>query len=479
MDYKNNDIMNNYIKKSLLFLSLLFTVVFISCRSEDDLSIDPPVEANIESDSTIALLMAKVAMNDGSEDNMIDFASNLMVQLPVIITVNGMVLNITHNGDYEDILDAFDISEDDDDIVNISYPITVMLPDFSTVVVNSDSELDDLIVTTENDDDIECLDFDYPITASVFDENTEIFETITINNDNQMYDFIEELDEFSAAIIDFPIIVILADGTEQIINNVQELEVIIEAADNTCDEDDNYDFDDCNTHTYTPTNVEDSLLACGEWTINKLKRDNNNLVDIYEEYVFTFNEDGTLLVTENANIFNGTWLATGIASDVDVTIDIVGLQDFNDTWELCEINLQEVEKQIELKIGADRLRFGSYCSDNTDTDLEDILEDGAWIVLSFSSAGIDQTLNYIGYEINFSNDGSVFATNGINTNNGTWSVFADDSKISLDFDTEIPFQEFNYNNWDVVSISNIALTIHNISGGGSSSSTDILTLIKL
>ncbi|WP_299121855.1 hypothetical protein [uncultured Winogradskyella sp.] len=465
--------------KNYFLLSLMALVLMTSCRSEDDLSIDPPINANIENNSTLAFLMAKVSLNDGSKDNMIDFASNLSVKLPVTVTVNGMVINVTNSNDYEEILDSFDVSEDDDDEVIISYPITVVFSDFSTAVINSDSELAVVANTgeDENDDDIECIDFEYPITASVFNENDDTVSTITINNDNQMYNFIEDLDEFAAVTINFPITVVLADGSVETINSVQELEAAIEAAEGTCDEDDNNDFDDCDTNIYTPTYFEDSILACGEWTIDKLKRNNNNLVDIYEEYIFTFNADGTLLVTENANIFNGTWIATETAGDADVTIDVVGLPDFNDTWNLCKINLQPVEKQVELKIGTDRLRFGSYCSDNTDATLEDILEDGAWIVASYSDDGIDETADYDGYEINFSDDGTVFATNGTNTNNGTWSVFGNDGLMALDFGTEMPFEEFNDNNWDVVSISNTEVTIHDVSGGNGN--TDILTLQKL
>ncbi|WP_400075296.1 hypothetical protein [Winogradskyella sp. R77965] len=473
--------MKTLLIKNYFLLSLMALVLITSCRSEDDLSIDPPIDANIEANSSLALLMAKVSLNDGSKDNMIDFASNLTVQLPVTVTVNGLVLNITNEGDYEEILNAFDVSEDDTDEVIISYPITVVFSNFTTAVVNSNAEFNALANQNENidDDDIECLDFDYPITASVFSENDDSVSTITINNDNQMYDFIEDLDEFTAVTINFPILVVLADGSELTINTVQELEAAIEAAEGTCDEDDNNDFDDCESHTYTPTYVEDALLACGDWTIDKLKRDNNNLVDIYEVYVFTFNADGTLLVTEDVNVFNGTWEATGIEGDIDVTINVVDLPDFNDTWELCKINLQPVEKKVELKIGTDRLRFGSYCSENTDADLADILGDGAWIVASYSDDGIDETADYNGFEINFNDDGTVFATNGLDTNNGTWSVFANDGKMRLDFGTEMPFQEFNYDNWDVISVSNTEVTIHNISGSGNNASTDILTIQKL
>ncbi len=462
------------IKNKFLF-TLLFIIAIVSCRTEDDLSIDPPDDANIQANSPLANLMSRVAMNDGSQDNVIDNASNLSVLLPVTVTVNGTVININSEDNYEDILDNFDESNDDDDNVIISYPITVVLSDYSTVLVNSDSQLDAL-TNNINDEDIECIDFEYPITIAVFNENTETAQTITITNDNQLYDFIEDLNEFTAITINFPITTILANGNEQTINSVTELENVIIGAIGTCDEDDDNDFNDCNANTYTSAYFEDSILACGEWTIDKLKRNNNNLVNLYEEYSFVFNVDGTVLVTENANSFNGTWSAAGPEGAVLVTIDIPGLPDFNDTWNLCKINLQPVEKQIELKIGTDRLRFGSYCSANTDADLEDILEDGIWIVASYTDDGEDETSDYNGYEINFNNGGNVFATNGNIINNGTWSVFANEGKLNLDFDSQIPFQEFNDNNWNVLSVSSTEVVIKD--GNGGNGGTEILTLQK-
>ena len=127
---------------------------------------------------------------------------------------------------------------------------------------------------------------------------------------------------------------------------------------------------------------------------------------------------------------------------------------------MCKINLQPVEKQIELKIGTDRLRFGSYCSANTDADLEDILEDGIWIVASYTDDGEDETSDYNGYEINFNNGGNVFATNG----------------NIINFDSQIPFQEFNDNNWNVLSVSSTEVVIKD--GNGGNGGTEILTLQK-
>ncbi|MCD2259594.1 hypothetical protein [Psychroserpens luteolus] len=590
--------------KPILFILLGIFLSITSCRTEDDLSIDPPVEETIEANSPIAVLMSNVAINDGSNDNIIDNASCLSVELPVTVTVNGIELVINDDDGYEDIEDIIDLFDDDVDSVVISYPITVILSDFSTVVVNSDTELAALTANcpgeNENDDDIECIDFQYPITASIFDENNDLINSITINNDNDMYDFIDDLDEYAAVTISFPLTVIYFDGTTQIINTIQELTLAIETADNSCDEDDDNDFDDDDCDNCTTSDLDTVFADCSGWTVDKLERNDDDLEDNYVGYVFEFNNDGTILVTQGVNTFNGTWEASGSGNNISVIINVTGLPDFNDTWNLHEIEQEPGEVEVDLRLGDDRLRFESDCStdggvddsalvtaltngdwyvtyffddtdettdfvdyvfnfasDNTATatdmsgttngswsttsgddtplglnlnfgtsmpldeladdwdvlevtndiirlkdvsggdgsedfltfertpfdggngndDLSSILIDGLWFVASYMEDADDQTANYTGYELDFNMDGSVSASNGTTTNNGTWTVFSGGNQMTLNFGTDLPFEEFNDDDWDVISVSSTEVVIQDVSGGGGG--TDTLTLQKL
>ena len=587
---------------SLLVLGVL--LLMTSCRSEDDLAIDPPTEETIQANSTVANLMSSVSLNDGSFDNIIDNASCLSVQLPVTVTVNDIEITINDEDGYQDIEDIIDLFDDDVDSIVISYPITVILADYSTVVVNSDAELAPLVANcvgeNEDDDDIECIDFQYPITASIFDENNDLINSITINNDNDMYDFIDDLDEFAAVTINFPLTVIFADGSTQTINSIQELEDAIEAADDSCDEDDDNDFDDDDCDNCSTNDLDTVFADCAEWTVDKLERNDNDLEDTYVGYVFEFNNDGTIVVTQGSNMFNGTWEASGSGNNILVTIDITGLTDINDTWNLHEIEEESGEVKVDLRLGDDRLRFESDCSsggsiddaalvsalttgdwyvtyffddtdetadfadytfnfasDNTSTatdmngttngnwstasgdntelglnlnfgtsipldeladdwdilevtndiirlkdisggdgsedfltfertpfdggggsdDLEAILTDGLWIVSSYTEDADDQTSDYAGYELDFNMDGTVSASNGSNINNGTWSVISSGNQMTLDFGTDIPFSEFNDEDWDVISVSNSQVIIQDVSGGDGG--IDTLTRQKL
>ncbi|GAA0871840.1 hypothetical protein GCM10009117_09860 [Gangjinia marincola] len=588
--------------KACMLVVLGIGLMTISCRTEDDLAIDPPQEEQIEANSAIANLVSRTVANDGSPDNIIDGASCLSVQLPVTVTVNGIEIVINDSDGYEDIEDIIDLFDDDVDSVVISYPITVILVNFSTVVVNSDAELAALAANclddNEDDDDIECIDFQYPITASIFDDNNEVIGTITINSDSEMYDFIDDLEDYAAVTMDFPITVILADGTTQTVNTIQELENVIEDADDTCDEDDDNDFDDDDCDNCTTSELADVFNQCAEWTVDKLERNDQDLEDNYEGYFFSFGNDGSITVTQNATTYTGSWQASGTGNNIDVVINIPSLPDFNATWNLHEIEQEDDEVEVDLRLGDDRLRFESDCDDDGDVDdadlvnalttgdwyvtnftednqdetgvyadytfnfftdqtttatnsngtttgswatdsddgelelllnygeadpldeltedwdvvevtneiirledadddgtvdtltlertpfdggttdtLADYLIDGLWFVASYVEDNDDQTADYAGYELNFDVAGTVVASNGNTTNSGTWSVLNNDTQMTLDFGAAMPFEEFNDDDWNVISSSATQIVIQDVSGGNGG--TDTLTLQKI
>ncbi|MGY8920075.1 MAG: hypothetical protein ACKVJ4_06870 [Flavobacteriales bacterium] len=352
--------------KPILIVLLGFLLTITSCRTEDDLIIDPPIEAAITANSYVANLISRTTSNDGSMDNIIDNASCFSVELPVIVTVNDIEIEINNNAGYQDIEDIIDLFDDDIDSIIISYPITVVLTDFSTEILYSDSELAVLSTNcngeNEDDDDIECIDFQYPISASVFNEDAELIETIIIINDNSMYDFIDDLDEFIAVTISLPITVIFPDGYSQTIYSIQELENVIETSDNSCDEDDDNDFNDDDCYLCTSSQLDTLFTDCMEWTVDELERNGNNLEDNYVGHIFSFALDGTITVVEGNNTFNGTWQADGTENNITISIDVTGLNDFNDTWNLHEIEQESDEAELELRLGDDRLSFESDCN---------------------------------------------------------------------------------------------------------------------
>jgi len=596
--------MKTFIRLTSLILCLTF--LLISCRSEETEIVNPPNEEVTGANTNVTNLLQRTALNDGSYDNIIDGANCFDIQLPVTVIVNGIEVVVNNEDDLDTIEDILEEFEDDVDTLEIIFPITIILEDYTQVVINSQEELNAAAVQcpgeNEVDDDIECIDIQYPITVSIFNQNNELIDSFAINNDEELFDFIDDLDDDTIFTLNFPITIILSDGTTQQINNFDELEAAIETAIDDCDEDDDNDDDDDDCEDCDIEEIEGLLIECPEWMVDKLERNDQDLEDNYVGYEFDFQENDVLEVDFNGTIFTGTWDIFDNGDEIEVEIDLPQLTDFNDNWILHEFEEEEDETQIDLRLGDDRLRFESDCIDNgggntaddaaliaalttgdwyvtyyfddvdetadfadyvfnfaedntatatddqgttngvwtTDngdetelelnlnfgtgipldelaedwdvlefnddiirlkdvsggdgteefltferepftgggggSDLEDIITDGTWIVASYTEDGIDESAPFIGYDLVFDLSGDVEATNGSNTNNGTWEVASAGNKFILDFGVQFPFEEFN-DDWDVLMVSDTRVELQDVSGGNGG--TDILVFEKI
>ena len=470
-------------QKPFKILAFLLSIVLLnlSCRQEE-FEYFPPIDEPNLANSMVADLLERTALNDGSIDNIIDRSNCFTVKLPVDVTANGTDFLVDTEDDYANIEAIFDASDDDTDVLEIQFPITIILSDFTEVAIADQAEFDSFSsgCNGENvpDDDIECLDIQYPITASIFNQTTEAFDNLSITSDAQLYDFIDDLESDDVVNIAFPINVILADGTETSIGNLIALEQVIDDAKDSCDEDDDYDFNDDDCDNCTTNQLADLLTGCSNWMVDKLERNDEDLEDNYTAYQFNFLADGTLTAIGNNNSFSGTWESAGSANNIGFTINIPNLSDFNAIWNLHEIEQNGGENKVDLRIGDDRLRFESNCTDNGDNEngnngtLATILTDGLWVVGSYTEDADDQTSNYNGYTFNFNSDGTAVADNGTVTN-GTWAPQNSDGELVLNFGNTAPLDEFD-DTWDVISATDTRVELRDVSGGNGGTDTLIL-----
>ena len=107
--------------------------------------------------------------------------------------------------------------------------------------------------------------------------------------------------------------------------------------------------------------------------------------------------------------------------------------------------------------------------------IRDVLIASNWKVASYIDSGDDETSDYNGYTVDFKINDEVTATNGSNTNSGSWSVNSAGSELTMNFNGS-PFDEFN-DDWDIISVLPTRIELRDVSGGGSG--TDILILEKI
>ena len=115
--------------------------------------------------------------------------------------------------------------------------------------------------------------------------------------------------------------------------------------------------------------------------------------------------------------------------------------------------------------------------------ISDMATSGTWRITNYNDSGQDETSDYTGYNFTFNENGTLIATNGTNTYNGTWSVSddssSDDNPDDIDFNiffaSPPDFEELS-DDWDIVSTSSAKMELMDISGGNGG--TDLLTFEK-
>jgi len=326
--------------RTLFIVPILAFFIFTSCQDEIVEVTLPNNQDTISANSNLSNLLSNVSSLNGSLDDIIDNASCFTIVLPVTIEINGSVFVVNSEDDYEIITAIFEEFNDDDDSLDIQFPITIILNDYTTIEITNQSDLEELVDECLNDDelddDIECIDFQYPIVFSVYNSNFQVTETVTILNDEELYNFIEDLDGGILASLNFPVTLILSDGSTIEVNNNVELEAAIEAADDTCDDDDTNEEDDCDIET-----INANIVEC-VWNIESYTGNDDLSV-----FTFEFNSNGSVLISENGNYVDGNWETSETNDGLMVTFSNISgnslTEVINGDWLILNCDDDELE----------------------------------------------------------------------------------------------------------------------------------------
>ncbi|MDB4270811.1 hypothetical protein N9896_01825 [bacterium] len=412
--------MKKFFKYSLQTLLLVMAFSFNACQEAFEELPQPDEQQTINASSSTAKLIENATSNDGSFDNIVDGASCFAIEFPYSVNVNGITITIESKEGLYLIEEIFDEIEGDEDILEIIFPIVITLADYTVIEINGIDDLRELAkecVEGGKDDDIECIDFVYPITIYTFDLNEVETGSVTVESDKDLRLFFAGLDENDLIGIDFPVNMELYDGTKVEVNSNAELANALEMAKMACDEDDDNDYND---DDFTQERLENLLVEC-PWLIHEVIRDEVNQTDQYFEYVMNFTEDGGVTVKDRmGNNLMGTWSTRDTDYGVLIKLEFDGLVDFNLEWVVYELGEGKIKLYSE---GGNRIIMSLACDlFNTDPNtLREILKECSWIIKKVKNQG-EEIDRLLGYEFNFLPEGVITLGNGENTSEGTWEI---------------------------------------------------------
>lgn len=220
--------------KLITGIALLGIFSFTSCQSEvDDVQGDNP---NTNSaNSTMATNLKRVSMYDGSSDDFIDGSSCSTIKFPYVAKVNGVNITFINQLSLEQAITILGEFNNDTDTVQLQFPITIKMSDYTEVTVNSQAEFNAITNSCSEAEDkgkaaITTLNINYPITILTYDASLEQTGSVVVMSEQQLFTYMSNLSSSEYFSVKYPMTVTLADGSSEEVSSDAELKASINAA---------------------------------------------------------------------------------------------------------------------------------------------------------------------------------------------------------------------------------------------------------
>jgi hypothetical protein len=319
--------------------------MLFSCQDEEEHTVLNN-ENSFSKAAPLSSLIERVSQYETTADNVLDGTSNCSIKLPVHLTVDGQYVYVDSEADFQSVQNIKNQSSTDDDKVHFSFPITIVYPSFYEHVVTSEPQFDSILANYGDDSsyrDITCVDFNYPISINIYNSENQVANSIALQNDSQLYNFVDELNDGDIVGIVFPIRLTKSNGQDIVITNNTQLEAAIENA-----------IEDCVVSVPNPSALYDTLTN-GSWYVSYFYGDGHDETDYYNGYNFTFNPNGTSVAIKASTTVNGQWDIHDESTykRLDLNFDGSILEELNEDWKVLEYTSTSVRLKHESGGGSD------------------------------------------------------------------------------------------------------------------------------
>ena len=332
--------------KTLKLLTAILTLTiltFTSCQDEIDSENGTRENTNSASSPTASNL-ERSSMYDGSFDDFLDGASCSSILLPVTATVNEKEITIISASDYELVLNILGQFTNDDDTVELQFPLTVKLSNYTEVEVQNQTEYDAIIDACEEaeqnaENAINCLDIDFPITILTFDLNLQQTGSVVIESEEQLYTYMNNFGNDALFSVNYPITATLSGGAIVEITSDLDLQSKITDCVSTEDTEDEAEEN---------ANALENIIIEGAFKVQSFIDASVEKANDYAEYTITFANNKTCkavnIVNTTLQDIEGTYIVTS-ETEVFLSLTFSG----NATFELLN-NKWEIESFSETSI---------------------------------------------------------------------------------------------------------------------------------
>jgi hypothetical protein len=219
---------------------LLLVILASGCQEEFIVITEPDKTAVFSTSDTIAGLILKVTLQDGSFDDIIDQCSEISINFPYEIRIKNETITISSQEDIEQVEQNY---QQFLNAIVLKFPVTVTFSDHSESTLTNRGDLQKIINEYEKKkrEHIKCIDFIYPFDIFIYNTEFQKPESANIRNDKKLHGLLKHKNGILVE-IDYPISVVLFDGTVLTLENNGDLETAIINAIGTCDNTDEEEF---------------------------------------------------------------------------------------------------------------------------------------------------------------------------------------------------------------------------------------------
>lgn len=315
------------------YLSIVAFLFLFSCQSEtDEQSHNNQTVTNA---SPLTSYLQRVAMVKTVQDNVIDGSSYCTIKLPYTVTVNNDAIPINTTADYQKVLDNINTNTTDDDIVKITFPVTMVYYNYIEKLIPNQADFDSLIDYWNLYPDllskINGLNINYPITINIYNSYNQAGSSVSIANDQAFFNFIKNLNASQYISLSYPISITDYNYQTKSITNNLEFENAIK-----------YVIDNCPENNIASLDFPETITK-GSWKISCFY-DNYEKKSLYSGYTLVFKTDKSVVATKDDVSETGQWDTKTVygAREFKISFNSNLLHKLDFNWNLFEFNNSQI-----------------------------------------------------------------------------------------------------------------------------------------
>lgn len=337
--------------KNLKFITALFLtslMTLTSCQDEIDNESGDNPNTNT-SNSQTASNLERTSMYDGSFDDFLDGNSCSSILLPVTATVNGTEVTIVNQADYQQVIDILAQFNTDEDTVELQFPITITLSNYTQVVVENQLIYDGFIdvcqtLTAAGDEAITCVDIDFPITLLTYSLSLEQTGSVVLETEQQLYAYISDFGDDQLFAINYPITATVDASGNQAVTFNSDAE--FQAAISDC-----LNVQGVEEQAAEDADALETILVDGLFQVQSVINAGVDTASDFAEFTIDFANDLSVVAENTVNVavqdVQGTY---EVASQTEVFLDLtftgnVTFNLLNQNWAVTSFNNTTISLQ--------------------------------------------------------------------------------------------------------------------------------------